>query len=212
MVDLVFFCRDNSLSLSQGTEICRARQISGRARSAMVRFTLDVDNSLSYGTAKADDYTWLSTIGQDVLKVWPDEYDNDPENALWRRAIVWDKQDVRGIHDGVKLDCGYEEYTFNYAFAAMYEHIPSGYDRPTKQLIFDGSKQREYDSKRRNFYAAFQYFTHYPKKRRMQTALGISSRLFYEQVEPTIYSIARHMNFLDPQPRSPATSAASAVP
>ena len=78
MVDLVFFCRDNSLSLSQGTEICRARQISGRARSAMVRFTLDVDNSLSYGTAKADDYTWLSTIGQDVLKVWPDEYDNDP--------------------------------------------------------------------------------------------------------------------------------------
>lgn len=163
----------------------------------MVKFALNVAGDLS--CAPAVDPAWLTTRGADVLELWPHEYDNDVENERWSHAIDWST--VQGYHKNVKQDCGYEAFTMNYAFAAMYQWIPSGYDRTRKVLLFGGDVQKEYDAKLRNFYAAFQYFTHYPKERRMQVDLGISHTLFYEQVQPTIFSIGRHMNFLDAQLR-----------
>lgn len=163
----------------------------------VVKFALNVDGRLT--AVPAEDPDWLTVRGADVLASWPHEYDNDAENALWARSVDWDT--VQGYHGGVKQDCGYEAFAMNYAFTALYPYIPSGYDRRLKLVLFDGDTQPQFDAKRRNFYAAFQFFTHYPKKRRMQVDLGISQGLFTEQVRPTIYSIGRRINFLDPQLR-----------
>ena len=164
--------------------------------ATMPVFPLDPQHLLSY--APAENWDWMSDFGADPLKCWPHEYDSAVENRRWSSALAWDK--VPGFQHSIKRCTSYEQYAFNYAFSAMYDFIPCGYDKDRKVLLFDAHTQRDFERKQRNFLGAFQFPCAYPQMRKM-TSIGFSYGTFIEQVKPTIYSLARRMNFLDPNLR-----------
>ena len=102
---------------------------------------------------------------------------------------------IKEDHQGVKSDCAYEPFAFNYAYCALFDYIPSGFKG--NLVNFDANTQAQYRTKAENFYAMHQYITQYPTYRRMETSLGMSDTRFVQQVIPTIYSVASSINFLD---------------
>ena len=131
--------------------------------------------------------------GVDVLKKWPHEYDSDGDNAQWVNAFDW--RGTKGYHQGVKSDCAYEPFAFNYAFCALFDYIPAGFKNNEVTFAADTTAQRV--TKAENFYAMHQFITHYPTYSRMGTALGMSDTRFVQQVVPCIYNVAANINFLD---------------
>ena len=96
-------------------------------------------------------------------------------------------------------ETGYRDFTLGFAFNSLFDFIPSRSDGAI--LYFDCEKGLHAENKLRNFTAALTYIKHYPACTQMDKVLGISDRLFYQQVMPTIFSMAEHINFLDPQIR-----------
>ena len=136
--------------------------------------------------------------GKDVLRCWPHDYDPAHENPIWSQSVTWPK--FLGRNAAPKADCSFEPYAMNYTFDAMFPWIPSGVARDGKAVLFSIDAGREsFERKQQNFYRALAYITHYPttSNNDLQARLGCSHGLFYEQVVPTIYSIASHISFLD---------------
>jgi len=137
--------------------------------------------------------------GKDVLRCWPHEYDSDRDNAMWSSALDWDG--TCGQRGGTTLqNCGFEPFTMNYAYDALFHAIPSGTDRrDTNVLLFNADTKQDHLAKRRNFHAALAYITLYPRQYNdeLQRTLGVSKGVFVQQVVPTLYSLAQHMSFLD---------------
>ena len=144
----------------------------------------------------AQSYHAFSQPARDPLRCWPDVYDPMLDTSAWASAKDW--RGVKGFQKNVKSDVGFEPATVNYAFNYLYDHIPSGCDqRHGYALLFDVRNEAELDRKCRNFYGALKYIHHYPIAERMGADLGCSSSLFYEQMLPTIYSMAAHIDFMD---------------
>ena len=81
----------------------------------------------------------------------------------------------------------------------MYRWIPSGTTRDGTAVLFSASTTAERERKQLNFYRAMAYIKHYPKQNNtaLQSTLGCCYKVFYQQVLPTIHSLALHMSFLD---------------
>ena len=141
--------------------------------------------------------------GQDVLECWPHEYDSQTQNDAWNNALDWHDTCVqRGAC--TKQSCGYSTFTMNYAYDALFDHIPCGTLRKDKKvLLFKATSPEDHAAKMRNFHAAMSYIKHYPSQDNtmLQQTLGVSKGIFIEQVVPSLYSLAHHMQFLDPQLR-----------
>ena len=138
--------------------------------------------------------------------MWPDEYDPARDNPLWAADPLGTWRDCPSYQHGIYTDTGIQPCAFNYMFMALYDQIPCEYDRTWKTLIFDimGTKRRGAEasdkamqSKRRNFYGAMVFIKKYPTYDEMKGALGLSRALFCEQIRPTLYCIARHIDFMD---------------
>ena len=135
--------------------------------------------------------------GKDVLSCWPHEYNSRRENTSWAKSLDWDG--TCGQHGTTLYNCGYEQYAMNYAFDAMFPHIPSGTERRNpKVLLFKAEGTADRLAKQRNFHAAMGYIQHYPAQYNtaLQRTLGVSKGLFVQQVIPTLLSVAEHMEFL----------------
>ena len=133
--------------------------------------------------------------GKDVLQCWPHEYNSAVENQRWAAALP-DWADACGQRGGTKLNCGFEEFTMNYAYDALFDSIPSGTERGNEKVVlFTANKPEDHLAKRRNFHAALAYIQHYPRQygNEIQRTLGVSKGIFVQQVVPTIYSIAGKM-------------------
>lgn len=68
---------------------------------------------------------------------------------------------------------------------------------PDSSLLFINEKEAHFNTKKRNFYAALKYIQHYPAGHEMPSTLGMTHPTFYSQVQPTIFQMARHIDFLD---------------
>lgn len=141
--------------------------------------------------------------GQDVLQYWPHEYDSAAENAVWATALDW--TGINGWEGaGTKIACGFEQFTMNYAYDALFDYIPSGTERKNEKVVLFTSHGKEaHLAKMRNFHAALTFIQHYPPQynETLKRTLGVSKGIFVQQVVPTIYSIADHVQFLDFQLR-----------
>jgi hypothetical protein len=139
----------------------------------------------------------FSKPAQDPLHCWPDRYSAELDTPAWARAMDW--RGVAGFHKSVKADTGFEPYTVNYAFNNLFDSIPVTYDsrRHGKVLLFDARNEADAERRKRNFYAALQFIHHYPVAHRMEADLGMSQATFSQQVQPTIYSMAADVDFLD---------------
>ena len=141
----------------------------------------------------ASDFMAFPSVGaKDPLRHWPDVYDAAIDTPQWAGAMDW--RGVQGCHGNVHTDTGFEPYTVNYAFNYLCHWIPSGVDH-RGCLVFDADKSL--DTKQRNFYAMLQYIQHYPTGPRMKTDLGMSDFTFYQQVQPTLFCVAQHIDFLE---------------
>ena len=121
------------------------------------------------------------------------------ENALWAHDS-WPQ--FLGRAASPLQDTSFERFTLNYAHDAMYRWILSGTTRDGKAVLFTANTSPERERKQLNFYRAFAYIKHYPEQNSisMQSTLGCSYGVFYQQVLPTLHSIAQHMSFLEPAP------------
>jgi hypothetical protein len=157
-------------------------------------FNLDL-NSLSLPPAEGG--LGVLRPGKDVLRCWPDEYDTVQENAAWTSALDWPM--LHGRHVDLLVDCGYEPFAMNYAYNALFDHIPSGTSRDGKVVLFKADTREDHLRKQQNFYRAFAYIQQYPKQYNnlLHAALGCSKGVFVQQVVPTLFSVARKMSFLD---------------
>jgi len=160
----------------------------------MPRFQLDL-GSLSLAPLDGLGRGRLVT-GKDVLRCWPHEYKSSDENTLWAHDS-WPA--FLGRQAAPAKDCGFEAYTMNYAYHALFPWIPCRSTRDGKALLFSADSEEDHIRKQLNFYRAFAYITSYPKldNTTLQTVLGCSEGHFNQQVVPTIHSIAAHMSFLD---------------
>ena len=93
----------------------------------------------------------------------------------------------------------------NYAFNTLYDIIPS---RAEGHVLYFNvrtsrrvSTQSDVHGKMRNFYKALEFIKQYPVQRKLVDTMGISECLLSEQVMPTIYCTAEHIDFMDPQLR-----------
>ena len=156
----------------------------------MPRFALDL-TSLSLPPMDGSGRGVL-TPGKDVLRCWPDQYDSAAENAQWSDGLSWPCHSV-------KEDCGFEQYTMNYAFHTLFDYVPTKATSDGKMLIYSANGAQDFDRKQMNFYRAFAYIHHYPRQTTsaMRKQLQCSTGFYHQVVEPTIYSIAQRMSFLD---------------
>lgn len=138
----------------------------------------------------------LFTMGKDVLRCWPHDYNSAQENALWAHD-EWPQHLGRAAH--TKHDCAFEQYTMNYTFHALYPWVPSGTTRDGKAVLYSADSQGEVERKRLNFYRAMAYIRSYPEQtnQQLQSVLGCSKGVFIQQVIPTLFSLADHISFLD---------------
>jgi hypothetical protein len=112
---------------------------------------------------------------------------------------------VNGARGDAHADTGYSEHVMNFAFNSLYDIIPSRGDGTL--LYFDVRRhssqlaQADVHAKMRNFYKAHEFIKQYPSQRKLSDTINISEYLLSTQVMPTIYSMAEHINFMDPQLR-----------
>lgn len=165
----------------------------------MARFYLNTA-SLSLAPGEGEGNAGLVGVGKDPLDRWPHEYDSAAENRAWSQCLNW------SAFGNVVQECATELFTFNYAFNALFDYIPSGYNQRDKVVLFDvqrsgqySSAQAGYEAKMKNWFAAFAYIAQYPKQMnsRLQNVCKVSLGTFSQQVIPTIFSIAENMSFLD---------------
>jgi hypothetical protein len=64
---------------------------------------------------------------RDPLRVWPDVYDPDMDSSAWATAFDWTNPRL-GYQRGIHSDCGFEPFTFNYAFDKLAHAVPSHSD------------------------------------------------------------------------------------
>lgn len=155
-----------------------------------------LDESLAHMPCKQP---WNPVLhpGRNVLSLWPHEWDTHSDNNTWAGAIKYNS--VLGPRFKPLEDTGYHAFTLGFAFNSLFDFIPSRSDGSI--LYFDCEKGLHAEAKLRNFSAALTFIKHYPTCTQMDKVLGISDKLFYQQVMPTIFSMAEHINFLDPQIR-----------
>jgi hypothetical protein len=156
-------------------------------------FTLDL------ASVAPDSSVWTPPA-TDVLRVWPDAYHPQMDNAAWANDPLGPWGGVPSFSRGIKNDTATEPYALNYAFMSLYDHIPAHFDRDQCVLLYNVRARRadaDADRKKRNFYAALKYIKHYPTYNEMKDTLGMSEGFFSEQIRPTIFSIAQHINFMD---------------
>jgi hypothetical protein len=105
------------------------------------------------------------------------------------------------ISAGVKDDLGFEQCTVNYAFNYCFRSIPSRADGESTTLLFDVRQGKrgedDFAAKQRYFAAALKYLHQYPRKQHMQSVLTMSQPTFHRFVQPTVYQIARSVDFID---------------
>ena len=141
--------------------------------------------------------TWLPTHGKDVLAVWPDAYNCEIENERWSTCLPWEQMG-RGYNRCV-TQTSFEQYTVNYAFAALFDEIPSN-GTNTGVVVYSVNSAAGYERKMRNMWAMLRYIKSYPTDDEINDgALGphVSHGTFWNQVVPTIYSVAAKINLLD---------------
>eukprot|EP00966_Prymnesium_polylepis_P004052 92572-Prymnesium_polylepis.1 len=99
---------------------------------------------------------------------------------------------LHGKPVNLRVDCGYEPFAMNYAYNALFDHIPSGTSRDGKVVLFKAESREEHLRKQQNFCRTFAYIQQYPKQynNTMQTVLGCSKGVFLQQVVPTLFSVA----------------------
>ena len=142
---------------------------------------------------------WLQPT-TDPLRVWPDAYDPSVDNSAWANDPFgpWSMGDKRlpGFCGGIKKDTGLDPAVFNYAFMALYDHIPCG-ESVSHEPLYGLNGDDDPDVRKRNFYAALKYIHQYPTYGKMTDVLGVSSYLFSTQVAPAIFSMSQHAHFMD---------------
>lgn len=139
-------------------------------------------------------YPWFPKPAQDPLTCWPDVYNPTSDTPAWASALTnWES--MKSYRCGVLSDTGFNPATVNYAFNNLINHIPSsGYGGVCG---FGYEKGDAFLTKQNNFYGALCYIQQYPIVSRMTSDLGFGKDYYYRQVEPTIWSVARHIDFLD---------------
>ena len=158
--------------------------------------TLDLDIRPWYrlscaGTRK---YTWYPKPAQDPLTCWPDRYNPTSDTPAWAEWLTnWES--LKGHRCGVRSDTGFHPATVNYAFNNLIDHIPSSGDGTA--IGFGYEKEDAFLVKQKNFYGALSFIQQYPIHERMTAELGFCQQYYYRQIEPTIWSLARHIDFLD---------------
>lgn len=147
-----------------------------------------------------DSSIWFAPA-TDPLRVWPDQYNPAIENPKWAANLHGPWSEIGATFKrGPLKDAAAEPFALNYAFMALHDHIPVSFDRSSKQLLFDvrsSFAEADFICKKRNFYAALKFIAQYPEYHEMQGTLGLSEGTFCELIIPTIYSIAKHINFMD---------------
>jgi hypothetical protein len=72
----------------------------------------------------------------------------------------------------------------------------------TKQMVFDVRREERYReadfaAKQKNFYGVMKYIHTYPTRTQMSDVLGMSHTSFYRTVSPTLFGMARDIDFLE---------------
>lgn len=135
-----------------------------------------------------------NTPALDPLLVWPDVW-SDVHADAWRKALVWDVNGRRTA--SITTDVGFNLETLNYVFNDVYSHIPSTRNTSNGQLGFEATTTQHHEKKMTNFRAALTYIHQYPRFDHMQSILGMSRASFVNWVQPTLYSMAAAVNYVD---------------
>ena len=102
------------MSISKEGEV-RTSPLLGHGSPLLPAMALALDpSSLSLSTGRG-----VLDPGKEVLQCWPHEYNSAVENQRWAAALP-DWSDACGQRGGTKLNCGFEEFTMNYAGRADY--------------------------------------------------------------------------------------------
>ena len=140
--------------------------------------------------------------GRDVMSAWPHDW-GPADNERWANTLSWGR--FYGSQGDVRADTGFDTHVLNYAFCKLFPFIPSRADGQVVYFDVRTSQRRlqetDGDAKMRNFYKSLQYIKQYPTMQKMYDTMQVSHYTFHEQIMPTIYSAAEHINFMDPQLR-----------
>ena len=135
------------------------------------------------------------TVAGNPLTLWPDEYTPELDNKAWADALEWNQPKLR--HTSVLADTGFTPHVINYAFNHVFDDVPSTCCKWSKRLGFESNTEAQVALKQRNFYAALTYIQHYPTQPQMQKIMGLSPSTFYTWIQPTLYKLAKSVDFID---------------
>ena len=115
----------------------------------------------------------------------------------WRKSLVWDVNGRHKTKTDITPDVGFNLETLNYVFNDVYSYIPSTRNTINGQLGFEATTLQHHEKKMTNFRAALTYIHQYPRFIHMKSVLGMSSASFVNWVQPTLYSMAAAVNYVD---------------